>query len=112
VPGVSSTTSFWDYAPIFAYVGEEGYLANLELSPGSDHSQKGTESFLRQTLRYARLMSDAIFLVRVDSGNDNLGNITVCREEEAHYISKRNLRRETPEEWLEIARECGEMEEP
>ncbi|MCL0061081.1 IS1380 family transposase, partial [Dehalococcoidia bacterium] len=51
-------------------------------------------------------------MVRMDSGNDSLGNIKVCREEKAHYIIKRNLRRETPEEWLEIARECGEMEEP
>ncbi|MCL0049310.1 IS1380 family transposase [Dehalococcoidia bacterium] len=111
--GVSWTYKKFDgYAPIFAYVGEEGYLANLELRPGSDHSQKGTEAFLRQTLRYARLMSDATFLVRMDSGNDSLGNIKVCREEKAHYIIKRNLRRETPEEWLEIARECGEMEEP
>ncbi|MFW0859732.1 MAG: hypothetical protein AAGB97_06150 [Dehalococcoidia bacterium] len=27
----------------------------------------------------------------------------VYREEKAHYIIKRNLHRETPEEWLEIA---------
>ncbi len=111
--GVSWTYKKFDgYAPIFGYVGEEGYLANLELRPGSDHSQKGTEAFLRRTLRYARMMSAATFLVRMDSGNDSVGNIKVCREEKAHYIIKRNLRRETPEEWLEIARECGEMEEP
>jgi hypothetical protein len=111
--GISWTyKGFEGYAPIFAYVGEEGYLANLELRPGSDHSQKGTEAFLRQTLRYARIMSNATFLVRMDSGNDSLGNIKVCREEKAYYIIKRNLRRETPEEWLEIARECGELEEP
>jgi len=111
--GISWTYKKFDgYAPIFAYVGEEGYLANLELRPGSDHSQKGTEAFLRQTLRYARLMSQATFLVRLDSGNDSLDNIKVCRQEKAHYIIKRNLRRETSEEWLEIARECGQMEEP
>ena len=111
--GVSWTYKKFDgYAPIFGYVGEEGYLANLELRPGSDHSQKGTEAFLRQTLRYARLMSEATFVVRMDSGNDSVGNIKVCREEKAHYIIKRNLRRETPEEWLEIARECGELKEP
>jgi hypothetical protein len=110
--GISWTYKKFDgYAPIFAYVGEEGYLANLELRPGSDHSQKGTEAFLRQTLRYARLMSQATFLVRLDSGNDSLDNIKVCRQEKAHYIIKRNLRRETSEEWLEIARECGQMEE-
>jgi hypothetical protein len=111
--GVSWTYKKVDgYAPIFAYVGEEGYLANLQLRPGSDHSQKGTEVFLRRTLGYARLMSQATFLVRLDSGNDSLDNIKVCQQEKAHYIIKRNLRWETPEEWLEIAMECGEMEEP
>jgi hypothetical protein len=111
--GVSWTYKKFDgYAPIFAYVGEEGYLANLELRPGSDHSQKGTEAFLRRTLRYARLMSGATFLVRLDSGHDSLDNIKVCRQEKADYIIKRNLRWETPEEWLEIARESGRMEEP
>ena len=111
--GVSWTYKKCDgYAPIFAYVGEEGYLANLQLRPGSDHSQKGTAVFLRRTLRYARLMSQSTFLVRLDSGNDSLDNIKVCRQEKAQYIIKRNLRWETPEEWLEIARECGQMEEP
>ena len=111
--GVSWTYKKVDgYAPIFAYVGEEGYLANLQLRPGSDHSQKGTEAFLRRTLRYARLMSQATFLVRMDSGNDSLDNIKVCRQEKAHYIIKRNLRCETPEKWLEIAKKCGQMEEP
>jgi hypothetical protein len=111
--GVSWTYKKCDgYAPIFAYVGEEGYLANLQLRPGSDHSQKGTPAFLRRTLRYARLMSQATFLVRLDSGNDSLDNIKVCRQEKAQYIIKRNLRWETTEGWLEIARECGQMEEP
>jgi hypothetical protein len=111
--GVSWTYKKCDgYAPIFGYVGEEGYLANLKLRPGSDHSQKGTPVFLRRTLCNARLMSQATFLVRMDSGNDSLDNIKVCRQEKAHYIIKRNLRLETPEEWLEIAMECGQMEEP
>ena len=103
---------FNGYAPIFAYVGEEGYLANLELRPGSDHCQKGTKEFLKDTLHYARMMTDAPFLVRMDSGNDSLDNIKVCREAKADYIIKRNLRKETKEEWLKIAMECGELEEP
>jgi hypothetical protein len=111
--GVSWTYKKCDgYAPIFAYLGEEGYLVNLQLRPGSDHCQKGTDVFLRRTLRYARLMSRATFLVRLDSGNDSLDNIKVCRQEKAHYIIKRNLRGENPERWLEIARECGRMDEP
>jgi len=102
---------FVGYAPIFAYVGKEGYLANLELRPGSDHCQKGTKEFLERTLRYARMMSDAPFLVRMDSGNDSLENIEVCRRAKAHYLIKRNLRKESKEEWLKIAMESGELEE-
>lgn len=103
---------FTGYAPIFAYVGKEGYLVNLELRPGSDHCQKGTTQFLKGTLHYARMMSDAPFLVRMDSGNDSLDNIQVCRKEKAAYLIKRNLRKESKEEWLQIAMKCGEMEEP
>ncbi len=111
--GISWTYKKFDgNDPIFGYVGEEGYLASLELRPGSDHSQKGTGAFLRRTLRYAHLMSEETFLVRMDSGNDSVGNIKVCREEKAHYIIERNLCRETPEKWLEIAREGGELQEP
>jgi hypothetical protein len=111
--GVSWTYKKFDgYAPIFGYVGMEGYLANLELRPGSDHCQKGTQDFLGRTLRYARLMSGATFLVRMDSGNDSVSNIKVCLQEKAHYIIKRNLRRETPEGWLQIAGECGKLQEP
>ena len=101
---------FVGYAPIFAYVGKEGYLANLELRPGSDHCQKGTEEFLEKTVHYARMMTDAPFLVRMDSGNDSLENIKVCQSEKADYIIKRNLRKESKEEWLKIAMETGELE--
>ena len=111
--GVSWTYKKVDgYAPIFAYLGEEGYLVNLELRPGSDHCQKGTMKFLRRTLRYVRLISSATLLLRLDSGNDSLDNIKVCQQEKAEYLIKRNLRSETLEEWLEIAIECGRLKEP
>ena len=110
--GVEWTYKNYDgYAPIFAYVGKEGYLVNLELRPGSDHCQKGTKGFLGETLHYARMMTDAPFLVRMDSGNDSLDNIKVCRKAGADYIIKRNLRKERKEEWLQIAMEDGEIEE-
>jgi hypothetical protein len=57
-------------------------------------------------------MSQATFLVRMDSGNDSLDNIKVCREEKAQFLIKRNLRWETTEEWLEIAKKYGRLEEP
>jgi len=103
---------FVGYAPIFAYVGKEGYLANLELRPGGDHCQKGTKEFLKETLHYARMISDGPFLVRMDSGNDSLENIKVCQQEQAHYIIKRNLRKESRGEWLKIAMDSAELEEP
>ena len=74
--------------------------------------ERGATKFLKDTLHYARMMSDAPFLVRMDSGNDSLGNIKVCRKEKVDYLIKRNLRKETTEEWLQIAREGSEMEEP
>ena len=102
---------FVGYAPIFAYVGKEGYLANLELRPGSDHCQKGTKAFLGRTLHYAGMMSDARYLVRMDSGNDSLENIKVCQQAGVEYLIKRNLRKESKEEWLQLAMERGEQEE-
>lgn len=38
------------YAPVFAYIGSEGYLANLELREGKQHCQKGTPQFLEETI--------------------------------------------------------------
>jgi hypothetical protein len=58
------------------------------------------------------MMSQATFLVRMDSGNDSLENIKVCRKEKAQYLIKRNLRSEAVEDWLEIARGLGKLEEP
>jgi hypothetical protein len=41
--GVSRTYKGCDgYAPIFGYLGAEGYLVNLELRDGSQHCQNGT----------------------------------------------------------------------
>ena len=52
--GVSRTYKGFDgYAPIMAYIGDEGFLVNTELREGKQHSQKGTPDFLRETLRLA-----------------------------------------------------------
>jgi hypothetical protein len=45
--GVSFTYKKHDgYAPIFAYVGAEGYILDHELRPGKQHCQKGTPEFI------------------------------------------------------------------
>jgi hypothetical protein len=52
-------------------------------------------------------------LFRFDSGNDSDENIAEFKDKNNRYfIIKRNLRKESPDGWLEIAREKGEMEEP
>lgn len=106
--GVSRTYKGVDgYAPIFAYLGQEGYMANVEFREGSQHSQKGAPAFLRESIRYANIITDKGLLVRLDAGNDSLDNIRVCTEKGANWLIKRNLRRENIREWLRIAQERG-----
>ena len=106
--GVSRTYKGFDgYAPIFAYLGEEGYAINAELREGKDHCQKNTPLFLLQSIRLAKQLTNLPLLVRMDSGNDSGDNIEICLKEEADFIIKRNLRKESAEEWLKIAKENG-----
>lgn len=110
---VSRTYKGFDgYSPMFAYLGEEGYQINAELRPGRQHCQNGTPDFLRETLYLVRLVTDAILLVRMDSGNDSKDNLFILEEaEDVYYIIKRNLRRENLKEWLEKAKKIGIKED-
>ena len=57
--GVSRTYKNFDgYAPIFAYIGTEGYLCNAELREGSRHCQCRTPEFLAETISAAKQMTD------------------------------------------------------
>lgn len=100
--GVSRTYKGCDgYAPIFAYVGTEGYLANCELREGKQHCQKGTSDFLWESIHCAQAIAgtDAKLLLRMDAGNDSAENYGVCTDVGIAYLVKRNLRREKPETW-------------
>ena len=109
--GVSRTYKGVDgYAPIFAYLGREGYLVNVELREGKQHSQKDTPAFLRESIRYAKMITDKGLLVRLDSGNDSMENVGVCIGEGVDWLIKRNLRREDIQEWLNIAQKRGGKE--
>jgi len=111
--GVSWTYKKVDgYAPIFAYLGEEGYLVHCELREGKQHCQDGTPKFLDESLNYAEQITRAKLLVRLDSGNDAIENIKVCRKHKADYLIKRNLRKESLEDWLEEAQAHGDWEFP
>jgi hypothetical protein len=113
--GVSRTYKGYDgYAPIMAYIGTEGFLANSELRAGKQHCQNGTPAFLRETLEQCGKMTGVPLLVRMDSGNDAAVNIGILIEAGASYIIKRNPRRgETPEGWLDSIKDsCQDIRNP
>jgi hypothetical protein len=106
---VSRTYKGFDgYSPILAYVGREGYLADVELRPGKQHCQKETPAFLRETLTLVRQLTAAPLLVRLDSGNDATDNLGILIEAGVDFIIKRNLRKESKDVWLKRARLFGQ----
>lgn len=105
----------WTYknfvAPMFAHLGEDGHMINLEFRRGSAHSQcESTAQFVRQTIRLAKqvLVFGEKILCLFDSGNDSLDTIKECRAEGAEFIIKRNLRKEAWEDWLSLAKNYGQ----
>lgn len=103
--GVSRTYKGCDgYAPIFAYIGREGYPADLELREGKQHRQKDTPEFLKETIGICRRITDEPLLFWLDSGNDSSENIGILLERGCHFIIKRNICQESKEEWLEMAK--------
>jgi len=109
--GVSRTYKGCDgFAPIFAYLGREGYLVNVELRNGSQHCQKNTPQFIMETLDYARKITTERILMRLDSGNDSQDNFPdpECYEG-VEFIIKRNLRRESLAAWLVLSQKKGDL---
>jgi len=101
------------YSPIYAYIGEEGYVCNVKLRSGTSHSQcEGTVEYLADTLRMARGITDGKLLVRMDSGNDSIDNIKLFVKEGADYVIKRNLRQESLVEWEINAMKHGKKTQP
>ena len=106
--GVSHTYKGFDgYAPMMAYIGTEGFLANTELREGSQHCQCNTPAFLKQTLQLGHQLTDKQLLVRMDAGNDAAENLGILIEDRSWFIVKRNLRRgESKEDWIAKVKEC------
>jgi len=93
--GVSFTyQGFCGYAPIAAYLGEEGWCVGMELREGSQHSQTDFIPFLERSIKNAQKLTSKRLLVRADSAHDSLETL---RALEAHkkidYIVKWNPRR-------------------
>ena len=98
---------FMGYAPIFAYLGQEGYCVNVELREGQQHCQQKTPEFLEAAITNARMATDAKILVRLDSGNDSGDNIALFQRLDVDFIIKRNPRRESTEKHFRNAVKNG-----
>jgi hypothetical protein len=112
--GVSWTYKNHDgYAPMMGYIGEHGYTLNCELRPGSQHSQNGMIEFLKSSIAaMEKLKIKEKVLIRLDSAHDDAENIKLLLNDNMYFLIKRNLRKESPEQWLAMARRVGESFSP
>ena len=112
--GVSRTYKGFDvYAPMMAYIGTEGYAINFELREGKQHCQKGTVEFLQETIKLCHKLTDKPLLIRLDSGNDSIDNVAVLMDTGCFFMIKRNLRRESTDDWFEMAKQyCQNVNSP
>jgi hypothetical protein len=92
--GVSYTyQGFSGYAPIAAYLGEEGWCIGMELREGSQHGQTGFIAFLEKTIAQARKLTSKRLLVRADSAHDAVETlVALAGQKRADYIVKWNPR--------------------
>ena len=112
--GVSKTYMGTDgYAPIFAYLGAEGYMLDCELRPGSQHCQNGTPAFLASMIpRLDTLDLGHPLLFRLDGGNDSWDTMQQLSGHHRFFIIKHNLRRENREVWATNAKVFGTVTTP
>ena len=69
--------------------------------------------FLQETIKLCKKLTDQPLLIRLDSGNDSIDNVAVLIQEGCYFIIKRNLRRESKEEWFGMAKQyCKNITTP
>ena len=112
--GVSRTYQGYDgYAPIGAYLGEEGWCLGLELREGSRHGQNGFVPFLSKVLARARQLEARPILVRTDSAHDALENLLeLSRHADVDFVIGWNPRKADKDSWWERACREGRITEP
>ena len=92
------------FAPIFAYIGSEGHMLDCELRAGKQHCQNGTPEFLMKLMAILKgLESKVPYLLRLDGGNDSLDTIKILNDSKHFFLVKRNIRKESKEQWLDTA---------
>lgn len=112
--GVGRTYKGFDgFAPIFSYIGSEGYMLDCELRPGKQHCQKNTPQYLQRGIeQLKKLNSSHPFLFRLDGGNDSFDTLKVLIDSSHFFLIKRNKRKESNHYWLDIARSIGTADTP
>ncbi len=111
--GVSRTYHNYDgYAPIAAYLGLEGWCLEVELRPGSQHSQKGAVEFLQRVIVQGKTLTEEKILVRADSAHDALETLIALEKAEVCYIIKWNPRKNNVREWRDRVFAQGEVVTP
>jgi len=108
--GVSFTYKRHDgFAPVFAYIGTQGYMLDSQLRPGSQHCQSQTPEFIARCMDTIDTLGlSGQTLLRLDSGNDAAENFSHFAQ--SYFIIKRNLRKESREQWLATARRLGQLQ--
>jgi hypothetical protein len=112
--GVGRTYKGFDgYAPIFCYLGLEGYMLLCELRPGVQHCQKDAPEFIQKVIDLLpELNLDKKFLIRLDSGHDAKETLDVLLKNAQPFILKKNFRREPQLPWLDLAMGIGVKHTP
>jgi len=112
--GVSRTYAGIDgFAPIAAYLAQEGWLLEIEHREGSQHSQKDFIPFLARVLHKALALTAAPLLVRLDSAHDAWDTrIELAAHKRVDYVLKWNPRGQSKTLWHRRAFAEGTSSEP
>jgi hypothetical protein len=111
--GVSRTYHGYDgYAPIAAYLGNEGWCLACELREGRQHSQREFAYVLERVIPRARRLTAKPLLLRLDGAHDALENRAFCTKAGVDFLIKWNPRQEDEGEWLAYAEQHGVWETP
>jgi hypothetical protein len=111
--GVSRTYHGYDgYAPIGAYLGNEGWCLACELREGRQHSQREFAYVLERVIPRASRLTAKPLLLRLDGAHDALENRAFCTEAGVDFLIKWNPRHEDEGEWLAYAEQHGVWETP
>ena len=105
--GVARTyKNFFGYAPMMSYAGTSGFMLNNELRNGDAHSNcAGTEQYFTETIELAKQLGSYPLLAIMDSGNDDSKLVLQFISQGTEFIIKRNLRRESQEQYINYAKD-------